>query len=266
MDLSWYRTMLESIPSESYDDVKARKAKKYLEYEVLESIPQQIRAKRASAAKQGKEQVARLVMEELMISWLLVLPWRQRNLRECRIGGQNPNLFKERVPASSYIDIPAWARQEEASNPNAKFWQFRFSHEETKTGISVHALVPRSLVDLLEDYLSEYRPISLKGRKCDTLFVPLEADAMRSLFVTNTISDLTLRYGGRRVTPHLFRDVVAFAWLKSNPEAYLRLSKMLWHKNVSTTIDIYGSRFNQASGVIAMEEWLTEREKKANSK
>lgn len=203
-------------------------------------------------------------MEDLMIRWLLVLPWRQRNLRECRVQGQNPNLFKAKVPVYSYIDKPEWARQQELSNPNTEFWQIRFCNEETKTGITVHSLLPRSLIGLLEEYLSEHRPALLNGQKCDTLFVTPDGAEMTSLFVMNTISDLTLRYGGRRVSPHLFRDIVAFAWLKSHPEGYHALSKMLWHKSVSTTINIYGSRFNEASGVIAMEEWLAEREKRSS--
>ena len=60
---------------------------------------------------------------------------------------------------------------------------------------------------------------------------------------------------GHRVTPHLFRDIVAYAWLKANPKDYLTLSKMLWHKNVSTTIYYYGSRFNDSSASVAMESW-----------
>jgi integrase len=264
IDVGWFRPLLGSIPRDSYDEVKARKAKKYLEFDVLELIPGQIRARRTSEAKRGKEHVARLAMEELLIAWLLVLLWRQRNIRECRVGGQNPNLFKAKVPVYSYIDKPAWARQQEANDSNAEFWQIRFSREETKTGVSVHSLLPRQLIGLLEEYLSEYRPVLLKGRKCDTLFVcPEEADEMSSGFVTDTVSDLTLRYGGRRVTPHLFRDVVAFAWLKSHPEDYLTLSKMLWHKHVSTTINYYGGRFNESSGVCAMEAWLDKREKRS---
>lgn len=262
IDVGWFRPLLGSISRDSYDDVKARKARKYLEFDVLELIPAQIRAKRESEAKRGKDHVARLAMEELLIAWLLVLLWRQRNIRECRVGGQNPNLFKAKMPVYSYIDKPAWARQQEANDSNAEFWQIRFSQEETKTGVSVHSLLPRQLIGLLEEYLSEYRPVLLKGRKCDTLFVcPEEADEMSSGFVTDTISDLTLRYGGRRVTPHLFRDVVAFAWLKSHAEDYLTLSKMLWHKHVSTTIYYYGGRYNESSAVCAMEAWLDERQK-----
>jgi hypothetical protein len=58
----------------------------------------------------------------------------------------------------------------------------------------------------------------------------------------------------------LFRDVIAFKWLKEHPKDYLTLSKMLRHKNVQTTIEIYGAQYNESSGVCAMEAWLEARE------
>jgi hypothetical protein len=39
---------------------------------------------------------------------------------------------------------------------------------------------------------------------------------------------------------------------------------MLWPLNIQTTIAKYGGRFNESSGVCAMEAWLSKRE--ANSK
>ena len=30
---------------------------------------------------------------ELLMLWLVILPWRQKNLREMRVTGTNPNLF-----------------------------------------------------------------------------------------------------------------------------------------------------------------------------
>jgi integrase len=266
LDLSWYRPLLDTIPVDSYEEVKARKAKKYLDYEVLESIPEKMRAERNAEAKRGEEYVARLAMEELMIRWLLLLAWRQRNVRECRVEGESPNLFKGKVPVYSYIDRPDWARQMEASNPNAEFWQIRFSREETKTGISVHSLLPRPLIGPLEEYLNEYRPILLQGRQCETLFLSKGMEEMSCSDVADIVSEKTLRYGGRRVTPHLFRDVVAFAWLKSHPEDYLTLSKMLWHKHLSTTINYYGSRFNESSASVAMESWVEQRKARSQSK
>lgn len=264
--MSWFRPLLATIPIGPYEEVKERKTRKYLSYNVVESIPQKIHARRELEEKHGSDHVARLVMEELMISWLLILPWRQRNLRECRVEGSNPNLFKAKVPIYSTIDKPDWVCQMEADNPNAEFWQFRFSPKETKTEVAVHSLVPRPLIRLLEEYLSKYRPVLLRGRKCDTLLVGPNGNAMNQKYVTDTLAGITLRYGGRRVTPHLFRDIVAFAWLKANPKDYLTLSKMLWHKKVQTTINIYGSRFNESSGAVAMESWIEERAAKEKGK
>jgi len=259
---AWLKGVQEGIPSDSFEEVKLRKAQKYLEYAVLEKIPGKIHAVRAQHAGVAR---AALVLEELLIKWLLILPWRQRNIRECRIGGANPNVFKSKIPPFSFIDKPRWAIEEEARNPDAEFWQFRFSKEETKTRIAVHALLPRPLIGILEEYRSESRPTLLNGRNCDTLFVSSVGSVMDQEYVSNLVSDLTLRYGGRRVTPHLFRDIVAFAWLKTHPKDYLTLSKMLWHKNISTTIKYYGSRFNEASGCVAMESWIEEREAAARN-
>ena len=77
--------------------------------------------------------------------------------------------------------------------------------------------------------------------------------------VTQIVATLTLRHGGRRVTPHLYRDITAYAWLDDHPDDFLRLSKILWHANINTTIEKYGGRFNESNGVWAMESWLDER-------
>jgi integrase len=263
LDLGWFRPLLDSLPVERESESKKRKAEKYLEYEVLESIPAKIRAQRPEAAKRGIHHVALLVMDELLMKWLPVLPWRQRNIRECRISGPKPNLFKAKIPPFSDIDRPQWVKDEERNNPQAEFWQFRFGIDETKTGIDVQALLPRQLIGLLDEYLREFRPHLLHGPDPGTLFVNRAGKAMEPSQVLEVVATLTLQHGGRRVTPHLFRDIVAFAWLKAHPKDYLTLSKMLWHSNPNTTIQTYASRFNESSGVCAMDDWLEERAAKS---
>ncbi len=81
--------------------------------------------------------------------------------------------------------------------------------------------------------------------------------------IYNLVVRLTMRYGGRPVNPHLFRDIVAFAWLKEHPRDYLTLSRILWHANIQVTIKTYGSRFDESSGMCAMEAWIEEREAKS---
>jgi integrase len=260
IDFSWIKPLMNSIPVESAEERKKRKITKYLEYAVIENIPAMIRAQSSKTSKGKKTNVARLAMEALLIKWFITFAWRQRNVREVRIGGENPNLFKAKIPPFSDIDKPEWVLDEEQRNPNAEFWQFRFSPAETKMKNSVHALLHRQLVEPLEEYLSEFRPQLLRGADPGTLFVNQAGNAIDLIQMTHLVSGLVVRYAGRRVTPHLFRDIVAFTWLKEHPKDYLTLSKILWHMKLSTTIEIYGSRFNESSGVRSMESWLDERQ------
>lgn len=262
LDFSWLKTIIDGIPPEDESERKERKAKKFVEYQLLETIPERIRALRTAFEKGRKrdiKRVARLAQEELMLRWLLILPWRQRNLRECRIGGPMPNLFKGKVSPFSELDKPSWVLEEEARNQNTEFWQIRFAPKETKTGIAVNVLLPRQLIGPLEQYLAEYRPLLLAGRNTESLFVNGIGRPLSDESVEKIVGRWTAKFSGVRTTPHLFRDAVAFKWLKDHPKDFLTLSKILWHKNVQTTINIYGSRFNESSGVCAMEAWLDER-------
>jgi hypothetical protein len=262
LKLDWFKPLLDGIPTEPESVLRKRKAEKTLEYAVIETIPAKIRALRPSAAKRGQKQLALVVRNELMIRWLSVLPWRQRNIRECRIDGPTPNLYKGPVPTVTTIDMPVWAAEERQKNPNAAFWQFHFTEEETKTGCAVDALVPHQLIAPLEEYLSQFRNDLVSLDDPWTLFLNETGRPMRIDQVTRVVSENTLRHGGRRVTPHLFRDIVSRAWLKDHPKDYLTLSKLLWHANPNEVIKTYGSLFNESSGVCMMESWLDEREAK----
>jgi site-specific recombinase XerD len=261
-DFGWFKRLLDALPVEDPSERKKRKASRYVAYDELEAIPARIRAFRETCERKLRKdpvKIARLAMEELMFRWYLVFPWRQRNLRECRISGMSPNLFKAQIPPITEIDKPLWIQEEEARNPGAEFWQISFNPDGTKTHISVDLFVPRCLVGPLEEYLAVYRPTLVKGGDPGTLFVTARGKPMRPDQVEKVIGHWTTVCAGRRTTPHILRDSVAYKWLKEHPKDYLTLSKILWHKNVQTTIQIYGSKFNESSGVCAMEAWLDER-------
>jgi integrase len=261
-DWTWLKSLIDSIPIEDESEIKKRKASKYIDYDEFEAIPTQIRAFREAYEKKKRKseiRVAQLAMEELLVRWFLSFPWRQRNLRELRIGGAKPNLFKGKIPSLSDIDKPAWTIEEEARNPEAEFWMITFAPDETKTHITVDLLLPRTLVEPLEEYLAVWRPLLLNGKNPDTLFVTPRGKPMRSDQVGKVIGHWSKTFASKRTTPHLIRDSVAYKWLKEHHKDYLTLSKILWHKNVQTTICIYGARFNESSGMCAIEQWLDQR-------
>lgn len=261
IDIGWLQQLLEGLPIEDPSFLQERKARSYVDYQKLELVPDRIRALRLSSTCLTDHQRAQFAMQELLLRWMTLMPWRQRNLRQCRIGGRAPNLFKASVNPLSTVDKPDWVSQAEAEDATATFWQFRFTKEETKTKNSVHAIVPRQIVPLLEEYLTVFRPVLLGDRSDPgTLFMSERCTAFIKETFTKLVAGVTWRYAGTRVTPHRFRDIVAYAWLRDHPEDFLTLSKLLWHANVEITIGIYGSRFNESSGVRAMEAWADERQ------
>lgn len=63
--------------------------------------------------------------------------------------------------------------------------------------------------------------------------------------------------------PHLFRDILAFDWLRMSPEDHLTLSKLLLHRNIQMILKKYGPCFDQSTGVARMDDWRANRMKVA---
>jgi integrase len=254
---SWMPDLLKCIPEDAGAEAVQRKEEKYLPYAVLSGIPEMIRRERCSIPQSHYKAIALSVRNELVLQWLLVLPWRQRNIRECRIGGRNPNLIRTVLPKMASVAKPDWLQRAEEQNGRVETWQFRFAPNETKTGNDVHCVLPQCLAPLLEEYLTVHRPRLICGADPGTLFMNEHGNAMGPSQVRNVVSRLTLKYGGRIVTPHLFRDIFAYMWLELAPEDYLTLSKLLWHRNIQTTIHTYGRRFNESTALCRMERLLS---------
>jgi integrase len=255
---SWFGPLLSGIPRDSESEKRERKESKYLPYEMLESIPAMIRARGQEIADTNRWKAAFLVHDELLFMWLVTLVWRQRNIRECQIGH---NVFKAEIPALVDIAVPRWAQERLNANPREEFWQFHFREDETKTHREVRSILPRRLVPLLEEYLEHYRPLLLRGFDPTNLFLNRRGHPFNREKLAGLVSNLTVRYGHRRVTPHVFRDSFAFYWLKHHSRDYLTVSKALWHADIETTIRIYGSKFNESQALCQIEEWLDSRDK-----
>ncbi len=256
MNLSWVAPLKGFIPEDDPEELENRKNQKYVPYDRLIGIPGLLRSNRPKAEKRGSKSLALEVRNELIIQWLLILPWRQRNIRELRVGGRDPNLFKCKLPAISSMSTPAWVKEAVAVDPNSEFWQFKFTADETKMKNSLQCVLPRKLVGLLDEYLQSYRKELAAESDPGTLFLNEKGGALTQAQVSTLVSRLTLRYCGRIVTPHLFRDIYAFMWLEKRPEDFLTLSKLLWHRNIATTINKYGRRFNESAALCRMEEVL----------
>lgn len=83
--------------------------------------------------------------------------------------------------------------------------------------------------------------------------------------VLRIVGAMTMKYAGRRVNPHLSRHIFAVQWPEDHPKDFLTLAKILWHSNVNTTIGIYARNFDESYGARAAEEWLDEKNNRAQN-
>lgn len=192
--------------------------------------------------------------------WLTTLPWRRRNLISCRLGKRDDgaNLFKEEIPESATIAKPTWVEDVLKANPHEEIWQFYFRPDETKIGEPVHGVLPTKQVPL-EEYLERSRPALTNGGDSQTLFVNTEGRCFGNETFVYLVRNLTRRYTRKAVNPHLFRDIFAVKWLREHRKDYLTLSKILWHRDIKTTIRTYGQNFDESDGTVAVYKWLEER-------
>jgi len=243
--------------------VKEAKQRKWVDYDKLCELPEKMRRDAEKKYQRDSKQYACAMRDILLITWLLTLPWRQRNLRECRIGRREDgaNIFKAGISDLPTIARPNWLIEELSQNPGLEVWQFRFRPLETKTGHFIHGILPKQIAVPLDQYLNSFRPLLVSGTDPGTLFLT-DSGTHFINSVLRYVENATFRYFGRRVNPHLFRDIFAVKFLEEHPENYLTLSKILWHRNVNTTIRLYGRNYDESHGARAAEDWLDQRNRK----
>ncbi|MBI3895966.1 MAG: hypothetical protein HY313_08540 [Acidobacteria bacterium] len=260
-DLDYLAALILDLPKD-LQAIKNAKRHKWVKYDVLDAVPELIQKEIETGKVSGTKNVALATQSALLMRWLTLLPWRQRNLRECKLGSRDEggNLFKAEIPDFETVDVPPWAEVASRLNPKEKFWQFDFRPGETKTGIEVNGFVPQELVPLLEDFLNYHRSRLVQGDDPGTLFLNSEGRPFSASGLNSLVGDLTIRYCGKRVNVHLCRDIFAVEWLKETRD-YLTLSKLLWHANVKTTLGTYGAFFDESYGISKLEEWREKRKK-----
>jgi site-specific recombinase XerD len=218
-ELLWLSQLRDQL-----EDARPRdKSWKMVPLEELRSIPDKLRNERIRLERRMKSRRnrpslatwARAVRNELIFELITARPLRSRNIREAKIGR---NIFKT----------------------SDGRWRLLFEGQETKVGNTLSFFIPESLEPSLELYLDKARPILAEGNSSDILFVSDTGKPLSSGGLRNVVKEQCMKYLGKPVTPHVIRDIVAHAILSKNPEDYLKVSKLLGHKRVETTLRIYG--------------------------
>ena len=181
---------------------------------------------------QAAHRLAVWVRDQLLLRMLASNPLRNRNFREMRYveGGKadgGGNLY--RMPAGEW---------------RIRFQPHEFKNEQGAARELYDVAVPPDLWSLVDLYVNEARPILLKERKSDLVFITrtgrkftVSTLSMRVCFLTGSFMDEDLGMYG--FATHAFRHIVATAWLRANPKDYITVAQIL-HDTIETVIKNYG--------------------------
>jgi hypothetical protein len=104
----------------------------------LIDIPETLHKQRAEVAKKGRRKLATLVHNELLLRFLLVMVWRQRNIRECRLGS---NLFKDTISPFAGMIVPRSATRYRCRRPHKVKIFLGRKKQKPKRRVPVTALI-----------------------------------------------------------------------------------------------------------------------------
>jgi hypothetical protein len=167
----------------------------------------------------------------LMMAMLAAKPVRRKNLLATRIG---EHLTK-------------------VANGN---YEWRFAAHETKTKQEVLAELPASLTPHIDFWIDTVRPVLLGHGQSDSFWITTVGTRMAIHTAYGRFCRATAQELGKRINPHLVRDIVATGIAVSMPESVCITPMVLDHRNDQTS----RRHYNLADALSASARYLVRLE------
>jgi integrase len=179
-------------------------------------LPYRLMAEARALREQAPVKAAILAQLAVAVGLLTVAPVRCGNLVRTRLG---ENLNRP-------------------EGPDGPFWLV-FPDYDVKNRIRLEFPLKANLTELIEEYLSDHRPVLLRGSMENWLF-PGESGSFKtpSMF-SEQITEAVEKATGLRVRAHQFRHAAAALILRREPGNYEFVRRVLGHKNYQTTNRFY---------------------------
>jgi integrase len=168
-----------------------------------------------------------IAQKAVAIAILSVAPVRLANLTAIRLG---PNLTKP-------------------DGPNSNYW-LHFAPEDTKNTVRLQFVFKEYLTRLIDEYVQDFWPTLLRGRKEDYLFPGLREGAKGKISFSVQITKHIYKATGLKMTVHQFRHAAGAIILKNRPGEFELVRQILGHRSITTTMRCYvGLETIQASEI-----------------
>ena len=92
---------------------------------------------------------------------------------------------------------------------------------------------------MIDEYVQDFWPALLRGRKEDYLFPGLRKAAKGKVSFSGQISKQIYKASGLKMTVHQFRHAAGAIILKNRPGEYELVRQILGHRSIATTMRCY---------------------------
>ena len=256
-EYAWFQDLLKRIPREPKDLLRQRKIARIVPYRVFTQIARGIEKTLSVNKNLTPIQRALLYRDYFFCKTIARHPLRGRNWRECRLRPDSqPNLDYDTIPRRVQRDgnLPSWVRKILAVNPDQKFWRCHFIEDETKAKNDIWEVFEPEIVEIFLEYRDVHRKEILGDRPDPgTLLINNAGKPMADGQLGAHLGVLSRKYIGKRVSPHIVRDIVAehAVVCGCKPET---VQRMLGQKNrLSKTAYLSGLNSSHACGALETE-------------
>jgi integrase len=133
--------------------------------------------------------------------------------------------------------------------PNSNYW-LHFAPEHTKNNVRLQFVFKEYLTGLIDEYVQDFWPTLLRGRKEDYLFPGLRKGAKGKVSFSGQIKERIHKATGLQMTVHQFRHAAGAIILKNRPGEFELVRQILGHRRIATTMRCYvGLETIQASEI-----------------
>ena len=177
-------------------------------------LPQQLLAE-ARKAGANSERAAIKAQLAVAIELLLMAPIRMSNLIAIRVG-------------------------QELIRPGGRTGSYRLVIDpaETKNAEPIEFALPPELSEMIDIYLQQFHPL-LTWPDNPYLFPAKAGGHKAQQTLSQQLQGKLLERLGFKMTPHQFRHLSAWLYLRRHPGDFVTVQKLLGHKNIKTTINFY---------------------------
>jgi hypothetical protein len=185
------------------------------------------------ARRQRHRRIQAAVIAQLAVAIAIeaVAPVRLENLTSIRLG---VNLTKPDGPNSNY--------------------RLHFMPEHAKNNVRLQFVFKEYLMRLIDEYVQDFWPTLLRGRREDYLFPGLRKGAKGKVSFSGQISGRIYRGTGLQMTVHQFRHAAGAIILKNRPGEFELVRQILGHRRIATTMRRASSRCSPRSPCLIARE------------